>query len=1647
MLKPLLHTIPSLSGNVTLACNLTDYLKIGENIECHVRSARLVPLNSDLSIKKCEVSLLQSSYEFDIKKFYSYYPNHFYDSTFKFENKDYAEYSGLESLRYRDKDFEFGVKRVSYISNHNMTYTFFAPLWVESEDDMPDYFLMNIKIDSPSYDVEKTVKVIIKDYDSSYRYNYLYIYLSKYLKQIDSNVIYCRPFENKATYYGISLTRGGFARIDDSVIGRNYYVQSSINKFDENIANGFRRSKLCIKQVMPLSFYFDLDDFFTEDEKKRFKEARVYISGTWWKNGKELPFYDFSTDYNYFTQKVWNFKTDGVFDYIDSKKNIMNVDYPSLNEANLQEYKYFNTLPKNVTRWKLKYSDDSDPYITNLSFAFSFNQGSPNKYKEYPSIYAISNGFSNKYNNLVLPKGRALTEKESLYSRDERTLTRYRKAMLANASNWFNVVDETEWYEKFSVNTKGQFNDKRGEWYELDLTGESIDVTYSDELKGIEQERINSVPLVNIEDFNTTNIKKYVKLSEERNIEIAGEYDPDENQHDLLLDGHHDLYIKHTIFDDENNWANVDKGKVYFKGILYDLTKLLKENIDIDKFGVFVKPTLNKLDIGSLKNIKTAKWTVMTGDKNIHKANAFLSPYIKSMLTGKHLDEIPSLFINEIGVGKQMNEVTHDSLFIKNESQTEDGEFISLTELKYNINKINRYYKVSEVEKLDSIYISYIEPVRNKYVIDGFELLPIYRLSQVLDGNDFMFSKHKMSSAKWIYESMYFSTRENHTKVKYDKNTLRELLKKKPNEKYETQIYLKDSFISAYNLSYLTNIDNSSLDGFLYEYSFNPIIVDSNEVIAENVFEKRNIYHNYGDVQILYHKNDKDFIWVLNYNLKNALGPDIYEEMINYDVVETLLKCKIINHEHLKVYLSELYKNENREASYPNDSPANRVHIKLRVLYNNGIDVYLKDEFISLNDIFFEIGMLSQEGRVTETLSMFESCGDGCWKFSKEFYSKHDIKHLIESTGMIINIPDYSEFKFELVYNAEFVKLNSFIWDKINIENGKEYRDFYLYKLSKEQNYPRQLIYYYAETNKGFSIDNNNTSMTVEPLFNDIWMQDRDATIIYSEYNQSKISEVTFYRYSTLYEPSDIKLYKYDCDNTLLMYDLSDFDIAHSYFTYNNYRRGTWYPTFYISYSYINNAYLSYENDPLNYNEDTIEYKIVHGTLFENPNYKYLPTYKKLDEGKSEIALAKGYEPLLEYYSTYSYNTVVTDTYSYISYYSEESHSRIDFQSLGELLTLTHVDPQQYNYSDSGISYYMTTQTTMFDSLFTYHDIHARYIQNPIEYDDLGLYDKYKVSTYVVEYEDVIPNSYIEERITENMIDETGSLSTSSIEYVQGIKYEKVKKASTYAMLWIESEFNNTNSSFNLVDIYGNDKKYFTYINNMYIYDDNFKVSDYFKDIVPFSKIYLRDALKDSGFAVKPSMFNFTNYWRSITDYDGLMRAYFFNKPIGSTTLERYFDSITPFIPETSTVSTYSTKYKSTRTTLMKSTDESLLYKSNPSIWKYEAPRIYESEKEFVTLEELERKHFNDNTFINLEKEIIIDFGENLLYEEVIAKEEYENVLAEFANHIRRYLEVDDSGILFLYNKYNIKYDSQCMGIDYERINKIYSLKLKFTLK
>ena len=87
MIKPLLRVLPSLSGNVKLACNITDARPTSEADvwEASVRGARILPISSQMWQSGLEAGLVSSSWEYDLPKFYSIYSDVFYKSCFEFD--------------------------------------------------------------------------------------------------------------------------------------------------------------------------------------------------------------------------------------------------------------------------------------------------------------------------------------------------------------------------------------------------------------------------------------------------------------------------------------------------------------------------------------------------------------------------------------------------------------------------------------------------------------------------------------------------------------------------------------------------------------------------------------------------------------------------------------------------------------------------------------------------------------------------------------------------------------------------------------------------------------------------------------------------------------------------------------------------------------------------------------------------------------------------------------------------------------------------------------------------------------------------------------------------------------------------------------------------------------------------------------------------------------------------------------------------------------------------------------------------------------------------------------------------------------------------------------------------------------------------
>ena len=160
MFKPLLRTLPSLSGNFTIGCKLNEIQRINSNeYYTYIRTADLMPLQNSLYSKGITINLLNGKYEYDIQKYFYIYSNYFYRENYQYDQNNYKildiDNRNDSISDARNKDYEFGCKRISR-STSNYTFSFYAPIYIDDIDSLPEYFVINLKFSDHNI---KTIKV------------------------------------------------------------------------------------------------------------------------------------------------------------------------------------------------------------------------------------------------------------------------------------------------------------------------------------------------------------------------------------------------------------------------------------------------------------------------------------------------------------------------------------------------------------------------------------------------------------------------------------------------------------------------------------------------------------------------------------------------------------------------------------------------------------------------------------------------------------------------------------------------------------------------------------------------------------------------------------------------------------------------------------------------------------------------------------------------------------------------------------------------------------------------------------------------------------------------------------------------------------------------------------------------------------------------------------------------------------------------------------------------------------------------------------------------------------------------------------------------------------------------------------------------
>lgn len=975
MIKPLLRVIPNLSGNVKLACNLFDFnkVKLGENIvyEANVRYAKLLPLSSQIFQKKIDAGLLGSCWSFDLKKFYDTYSDIFYKSCFEFSKDSLLQLDTSKTQYVRNTDMEYGVKRISFIKSGSQ-FSMFAPFYIDDVKDIPSYFLLNIRLSNGAYDITKSIKINIASNGES-KYNYLYRYLKKYVEQIDDNVLFCQPDNNQGIYYGIDVRNGGFVKAIDNTIGNVYNVQNTIHNVDSLVTRGFERNKIAMKQIIPLAFYFNINDIMTPQELHRYKNQKVSFSGAYYtENNKKLPFYDFSIDYDEFSQQVLKMHPEyGMLTYQNGEiKNIMDVGFPSLNEACYINYQFANKLSADFCRWKLKYSDDDHPYIMNMSWAFSKNANSNYRYGEFPvnlhQLEGVCNYIKNVDNNeyqynLLFPFSDA---KEFYDEYNQKISQEFELIMNQFCLHWFNTIPRVD--DSIFANTEIWKDTKDDCVY---YNGILYDLKNLYNTKENPEKVDKFAMLVNPDaDILTTSKLSELKFSEltisrQSIASITNSYIND-SVFDMFYGGYGDtnyLYTNEIYNPDKAIREEISLNEIFTyddsNGNFVDITELGLDYYDLNKYYDYEK---NKEKLAKLENaISYVNTAYISQDKNnIYGANYraayMLSSYytfydnVKDIIDSAYIFgylNIPVYKSKMLAYDSTYNTTTANSYIL---NVPEFGDTHTTYDKLRQYLSSNLYYRCFDdfnnvfnpsfftyKGQNDIIQYSYLLAGKpeyintlygnNWYVTHGFlKASYISYLESELKNEDFAYTYlysyieecrnydiGHLGYSYWNYDDI-------NNPNNYDENG-----DVTNSYAYSCYLYKKCKDYKKKIADYITSYNTNKLDfNFGKEFEFMPISSNNGEIYAIDTFKERTEYTSqfYGDnIPVNKVNQDMDVLWADIYNLQNIFEKfdENHRDLVLDENNSREFYVRFLNKDHIYYYYIELFKDQNRnEISY-----------------------------------------------------------------------------------------------------------------------------------------------------------------------------------------------------------------------------------------------------------------------------------------------------------------------------------------------------------------------------------------------------------------------------------------------------------------------------------------------------------------------------------------------------------------------------------------------------------------------------------------------------------------------------------------------------------------------------------------------------------
>ena len=1619
MFKPLLRTIPSLSGNVMIGCKVDRVQRSNKNKSMYVaaiQSAALYPTQNSVFTKKLNLNLATGKWEHDVRRFYHVFSDSFYKDNYIFNKKDYKLldlFSASDPQDSRNKDYEFGCRRISY-SELGYQMQFYAPIYIDNSDDLPDYFDIDIML---SANIKKTIRIMINHED---KLNYLRAYLHHYIDKINDDVVYCLHDSNQATYFGIDALNGGLVQIKDDVIGTIYNKQTTINNFDYMICNGFARNHLMMSQVIPLCFMFNISDVISRRERSKFYASPVRVRGHYIKNNIKYKMYDFDIDYtNYYPeykyyqpstgQFLWNVGHTTINESMspmcnldkpyEIDTNVMDIGYPSLRESKYYKYKYTNKITPMYSKWKLKLSSDEHPYITNMSWAYSALYTNNYKYGTFPTtfkdilpeLYIHTNDDSTS--NVVLPIGNNL----DLYYTDETYVPqttddirynndalKYNKlignyisewynmftnlsSMMKNRNIWSRVSNRTSYYNGILYNFSSCTSD-----IDFNKFGVFMRVVFHE----IDYAKMADIHLGNV--VLSQSVASGYKIPQVSGLSTDitdGEITVPQDLYNLnntLTSGttyaHYDMLM---IRDDEGKY--VEASDFYNRNIYYKYDKVYAIIYDILTNGDYSSTerdintffdTLKRHRAGYIEghpeiNINNCTERIAVVNNN----NMFWDYYDKIVGAVKHMFMMSEYVYSEENINSQNSATEHndfywlcDKMYVTTNNSTE----------KKNVRSLYNTVSMSEdTEGKMSLFLKYdfISRYQLMYALTN-TCRNIKYINQDICNSEFVERVMQAVQSLQTYNYVPYSTDNDITNTGYFVRSDHKIFANTiTSDKLSDDTYTRDIiYVDTYNLKNYIQIYIDSKQEMLritqLQDPGNTTLINALEHIIgvaqqelENINKLENINNNNNNKYKQLHEKYCQFV--------NRNHIKEYIRNLSTGIAQGETELTPDKNDKARFYMNNIYArfrifvNDTTHQTIINNTSRNDNELQVRDIYVPLSELIIFDDYDLIDDFINHISETHDAVNGTKFTINIDR-----YKISDKIYDELDCSdYVYATTAQNKGYAVQSTIQLELCFKKNFIYLTHGLKEMITYLNdydGNSFSYMYLYRAN----------------------DNVDTSYDMMPMF--VLKNDGKYYKPYkTDENETKIQEIT-----TLdtCEICDI----YACLTPLFTHDIyvneDDSRILKQMLHTNKISE----------IKVINNKNISPDNentpaDNENISVDNENISDDNENISDDnekiPDYIYIysdntvPCFVELtDEEFKTIG------DDVQRYSVYMNNSIEVSRYNDL--YNDELCKDIEFD-----------EPSGLNIHRDGYAFYIIT----------------------VDVDNSSNTFKIKNDENVRYIFDYINNVLVSQQYISSIFKKIHPFMKSEpfSDYIKKVKTIVFPTAFNINLNYVPIIYDNGYTE--------DSEKYRSYYN-----DETEDVQD------PLLHI---DYDKKTGMKLDPARVD-----KRIYDIK------FINKRIRKIKLLRYFNYITPIISERENIQDcYGLKYKSYNGEI----NENNIYRRTENIYEYSG--LYVKHKDNTVSQNIfayEYKHFNDNKIFVMPTEISIHVNELLTYNELLEYEKDDVILKYFTNELNKYeyKKHEQNEALFLFNKYKVNCMSMPVKLNRSHTEKLYKLTYKFTL-